>query len=89
MSGNGNSGNPSSNNSTAVELRSPQGIILDQNEPNPFGEKFDHSTHEAVKYEQDVTGNTKDGTVTNVLEKGYSLGGKLIKPAKVIVAGTQ
>ena len=66
--------------------------VIEQNglkEINPIGQKFDHLLHEAVKYEQDVTGNIKDGTVTNVLEKGYTLGSKLIKPAKVIVAGTQ
>ena len=63
--------------------------ILEQNalkEINPLGQKFDHLVHEAVRYEPDVTDKNTDGTVTNVLEKGYTLGGKLIRPAKVVVA---
>lgn len=62
--------------------------ILEQNglrEINPMGEKFDHSKHEAVKYEP-AEDASKAETVTKVIEKGYMLGAKLIKPAKVIVA---
>ncbi|MDO8579815.1 MAG: nucleotide exchange factor GrpE [bacterium] len=67
-------------------------IILEQNglkEINPLGQKFDRLMHEAVRYEPDVTGKNTDGTVTNVLENGYTLGSKLIRPAKVVVAEKQ
>ncbi|MEK7607655.1 MAG: nucleotide exchange factor GrpE [Patescibacteria group bacterium] len=65
--------------------------ILEQNglkEISPFGQKFDPLVHEAVKFE--TTDNTeKIGIVLNVLEKGYMLGNKLVKPAKVVVAESQ
>jgi molecular chaperone GrpE len=62
--------------------------ILDQNglkEINPIGAKFDPNMHEAVKYEP-VEEKSKVGTIVKVIEKGYELGGKLIRPAKVVVA---
>ena len=63
--------------------------ILEQNgikEINPIGKEFDYLLHEAVKYEP-AAESTKDGLIIRVLEKGYTLGSKLIKPAKVVVAG--
>ncbi|HEY0908014.1 MAG TPA: nucleotide exchange factor GrpE [Candidatus Paceibacterota bacterium] len=51
---------------------------------SPLGQKFDPAQHEAVRFE--VTEDAaKVGTVSEVIEKGYMLGGKLIKPAKVVV----
>lgn len=65
--------------------------VLDQHglkELNPIGEKFDTARHEAVKHEP-VEDKTKENIILNVLEKGYVLGNKLIKPAKVVVGELQ
>lgn len=62
--------------------------VLDQNglkDIDPVGQKFDANLHEAIKYET-VDDAAKDHTVLSVVEKGYTLGGKLIRPAKVVVA---
>jgi molecular chaperone GrpE len=62
--------------------------VIEQNgvkELNPIGEKFDPAIHEAMKYEP-VEDKSKFGTVISVIEKGYILGSKLIRPAKVVVA---
>ncbi len=48
------------------------------------GEKFDPEKHEAVSM-QEVEGS-EPGTVATVLQKGYMLNGRLIRPAMVIVA---
>ncbi|HEY9480813.1 MAG TPA: nucleotide exchange factor GrpE [Candidatus Paceibacterota bacterium] len=60
--------------------------VLEQNglkEINPLGESFDHSKHEAIKYEKSE--GAKPDTILKVIEKGYILGAKLIRPAKVVV----
>jgi molecular chaperone GrpE len=62
--------------------------VIEQNgvkEVNPIGQKFDPAIHEAMKYES-VEDKSKAGTIISVIEKGYILGSKLIKPAKVVVA---
>lgn len=62
--------------------------VLDQNglkDINPIGQKFDANLHEAMKYEP-IADMTKENMVISVIEKGYTLGGKLIRPAKVVVA---
>jgi molecular chaperone GrpE len=48
------------------------------------GEKFDPEKHEAVSM-QELEG-AKSGTVATVLQKGYTLNDRLIRPAMVIVA---
>ncbi len=53
-------------------------------EINPIDQKFDHTFHEAVSYEP-VDDEKKDHIVLGVIQKGYTLNGKLIKPAKVKV----
>ena len=63
--------------------------VVEQNgikEIDPLGQKFDHTRHEAIKYEP-ATESSEEGVIIKVLEKGYTLGSKLIKPAKVVVAG--
>lgn len=65
--------------------------VLESNglkEVNPIGQKFDVGLHEAVKY-QPTDDASKEGVVLSVVEKGYTLGGKLVKPAKVVVAGKE
>ena len=54
-------------------------------EINPIGEKFDPEIHEAVSVQQ-VAGATNDHVIT-VVQKGYTLNGRLLRPAKVIVSG--
>lgn len=52
---------------------------------NPAGKKFDPEMHEAVSA-QPVPGFGHDQVVT-VVQKGYVLNGRLLRPAKVIVSG--
>lgn len=48
------------------------------------GTRFDPSLHEAVD-----TREGKDGEVLEIVEKGYNLNGKVLKPAKVVVGREQ
>lgn len=62
--------------------------VVEQNgliEVNPLGAKFDPMLHEAMRFEVAASPETV-GTIIQVIEKGYKLGSKLIKPAKVVVA---
>jgi molecular chaperone GrpE len=51
---------------------------------DPKGEKFDPNQHEALSTVP-VAG-TESGTVVEVLQKGYRLDDKLIRPARVVVS---
>ncbi|MBI4006065.1 MAG: nucleotide exchange factor GrpE [Gammaproteobacteria bacterium] len=51
---------------------------------DPQGEKFNPEKHEAV-FMQELEG-AESGTVISVAQKGYELNGRLVRPAKVIVA---
>jgi molecular chaperone GrpE len=44
------------------------------------GERFDPNVHEAVMF-----GDGEDGKVTNVIQKGYKLGDRVLRPAMVVV----
>ncbi len=65
--------------------------VVEQNglqEVNPIGVKFDPMVHEATKFE--ITDDEKkSGLIASVAEKGYKLGGKLIRAAKVVVYETK
>lgn len=50
----------------------------------PKGEKFDPTRHEALST-QPVDG-TESGVVVEVMQKGYTLGDQLIRPARVVVS---
>ncbi len=50
----------------------------------PQGEKFNPEQHEAVSM-QEVEGS-ESGTVVTVMQKGYELNGRLVRPAMVLVA---
>lgn len=50
---------------------------------NPIGEKFDHNYHQAISQ---VESEEEEGTVVFTMQAGYSLNGRLIKPALVSVA---
>ena len=47
---------------------------------NPEGEKFDPEEHNSVKTEEG-----EEGIILKVLQKGYSINNKIIRPANVIV----
>lgn len=51
---------------------------------NPMGEQFDPEFQQAVKMEEDP--KAKPGTVISVMQKGYTLNSRLIRPALVVVA---
>ena len=53
-------------------------------EINPLGKMFDAKEHEATKHES-VEKESDNHKVIAVVEKGYMLGGKLLRPAKVVV----
>lgn len=50
----------------------------------PLGEKFDHNLHQAM-FEVPDSGEP-DGTVVQVIAAGYTIGGRLLRPAMVGVA---
>ncbi len=54
------------------------------NQLSPEGEKFNPEQHEAVSM-QEVEGKDA-GTVITVMQKGYELNGRLVRPAMVMVA---
>ncbi|HEX2022264.1 MAG TPA: nucleotide exchange factor GrpE [Candidatus Thermoplasmatota archaeon] len=51
---------------------------------DPSGEAFDAKLHEAVS--QESRDGAKAGTVLAVAEKGYALEGRVLRPARVVVA---
>jgi molecular chaperone GrpE len=51
---------------------------------NPVGEPFDPGRHEAMLAQESAT--AKPGTVLQVVQTGYELNGRVIRPARVIVA---
>ncbi|MFZ0499428.1 MAG: nucleotide exchange factor GrpE [Steroidobacteraceae bacterium] len=51
---------------------------------DPVGEPFDPSRHEAMLAQESAT--AKPGTVLQVVQSGYELNGRVIRPARVIVA---
>jgi molecular chaperone GrpE len=51
---------------------------------NPVGEPFDPTRHEAVLAQPSAT--AKPDTVLQVVQTGYELNGRVIRPARVIVA---
>ena len=53
-------------------------------EVNPEGEPFDPMLHEAMTMQPSP--DTEPGSVLTVFQKGYSLNGRLLRPARVVVA---
>ncbi len=51
---------------------------------DPLGEPFDPALHEAVVAQESAT--AKPDSVLQVLQSGYQLNGRLLRPARVIVA---
>lgn len=54
-------------------------------EINPVGEKFDPNFHEAVHQVEPQDENDVSGNVKSVFRKGYSLNGKILRYAQVVV----
>jgi molecular chaperone GrpE len=54
-------------------------------EVDPAGEPFDPTFHEAMTVQPST--EVEPDTVLTVLQKGYTLNGRLLRPARVIVAG--
>ena len=52
-------------------------------EVNPVGEKFDPNKHQAISM---LEGAGEPNTVTTVLQKGYTLNERVLRPALVMVA---
>jgi molecular chaperone GrpE len=53
-------------------------------EVDPVGEPFDPELHEAISMQCDD--KVEPGSVATVVQKGYTLNGRLLRPAMVIVA---
>lgn len=53
-------------------------------EVDPEGEPFDPEYHEAISMMPSA--DTEPGSVLTVVQKGYTLNGRLLRPARVIVA---
>ncbi len=52
-------------------------------EVNPVGEKFDPNNHQAISM---LESDQEPNTVLTVLQKGYTLNGRVLRPALVMVA---
>jgi molecular chaperone GrpE len=52
-------------------------------EINPVGEKFDPNKHQAISM---LENSGEPNTVTSVLQKGYTLNDRVLRPALVMVA---
>lgn len=57
---------------------------LNIREINPTGEPFDPARHEAVMAQESAT--AEPNSVLQVVQPGFELGGRLLRPARVIVA---
>ena len=70
-----------------VELTSKQlGSVFEKfniTEINPVGEKFDPNKHQAISM---LENSGEPNTVTSVLQKGYTLNDRVLRPALVMVA---
>lgn len=51
---------------------------------DPFGQPFDPARHQAVGQREDAS--VPESTVVEVYQKGYSLAGRVIRPAMVVVS---
>lgn len=56
-------------------------------EVNPLGEPFDPELHEAISMQP--TADAEPGSVLLVVQKGYALNGRLLRPAMVVVAAAE
>ena len=75
------------NYATAISLTEKELLkILEKNQVKrlyPLNEKFDHNFHEAIAQ---IESDAEEGTVVQVIQAGYSIENRLIRPALVGVA---
>jgi len=60
--------------------------VLEKNQVTrvfPINEKFDHNLHEAISQ---IESEKEEGVVLQVIQSGYAIAGRLIRPALVVVA---
>ena len=73
-----------------VEITTKQlGAVFDKfniAEVNPVGEKFDPNKHQAISM---LDSDQEPNTVLTVLQKGYTLNDRVLRPALVMVAKTK
>ncbi len=71
---------------TRSTLRQLTGVLerFGVTEVNPEGEPFDPELHEAMSTQP--SGDVEPNTVLIVYQKGYTLNGRLLRPARVVVA---
>lgn len=71
---------------TRTTLRQLAGVLerFGVAEVNPEGEPFDPELHEAMTTQPSA--DVEPGTVLTVYQKGYTLNGRLLRPARVVVA---
>ena len=51
---------------------------------HPLNEKFDHNFHQVIS--QKVDNSIESGSIVEVIQAGYILNGRLLRPALVVVA---
>jgi molecular chaperone GrpE len=51
---------------------------------DPFGQQFDPMTQQAVSQKEDA--EVPEGTVVDVFQKGYAMGGRVVRSAMVVVS---
>ncbi|NTW28505.1 MAG: nucleotide exchange factor GrpE [Coriobacteriia bacterium] len=66
--------------SQILSILSKEGVeVID-----PFAQPFDPMKHQAISQHEDL--EVPEGTVVEVFQKGYSMGGIVIRPAMVVVS---
>lgn len=75
------------NYATAILLTEKELLkILEKNQVVrifPLNQKFDHNFHEAISF---VESDQEEGSILQVIQAGYTIANRLIKPALVVVA---
>jgi molecular chaperone GrpE len=75
------------NYATAILLTEKELLkILEKNQVArifPLNQKFDHNFHEAISF---VESDQEEGSILQVIQAGYTIANRLIKPALVVVA---
>ena len=65
-------------------ILSQTGLVKIHTKP---GDDFDHNIHEAISYEQND--QFKENQIIDIIEDGYKLGERVLRPAKVRVSKGQ
>lgn len=70
---------------TVVTLKQLDGVLekFGVSEIDPAGDQFNPELHEAIAA---IEADAEDGSVVEVIQKGYQINGRLIRAARVVVA---